>query len=129
MADAIEGITTAALTLALDAASLRQQAISANIANADVPGYQPMAVDFESQLDVAQRSLDEGFRLDMNSLSGVVPRLVADGELQPTGLSPKVTLDVEMARLAQNGVQFQALTTALNKQFALMSIAVNDGKK
>ncbi len=129
MTQGIEGITTAALSLALDAASMRQQAIAANIANADVPGYQPMAVDFESRLDDAQRKLDSGKPLEMDDLSGIAPRFVADASLQPTGLSPKVTLDLEMARLAQNGVQFQALTTALSRHFQVMSLAVNDGKK
>jgi flagellar basal-body rod protein FlgB len=129
MNEGIERITTAALSLALDAATMRQQAIAANIANADVPGYQPVTVDFESQLDTAQRTLDEGGRLDMNALGDVAPRVVADLQMQPAGLSPKVTLDMEMARLAQNGVQYQALTTALNKQFALMALAVNDGKR
>lgn len=129
MSESIEAVTTAALSVALDAASLRQQAIAANIANADVPGYRPMAVDFESQLDNAQRALEDGGRLDMAALAGIEPRLVADPQIQPAGLSPKVTLDLEMAHLAENGVRFQALTTALNKQFALMSLAVNDGKR
>ena len=129
MTEGIERITTAALSLALDAAAMRQQAIAANIANADVPGYQPVTVDFESQLDTAQRALDEGGRIDMNMLADVSPRVVNELSLQPSDLSPRVTLDMQMAQLAQNGVQYQALTTALNKQFALMSLAVNDGKR
>lgn len=129
MTEGIERVTTAALSLALDAAALRQQAISANIANADVPGYQPVTVDFESQLDTAQRVLGEGGGLDMNMLADVSPRIVNETQLQPTGLAPHVTLDLQMAQLAQNGVQYQALTTALNKQFALMSLAINDGKR
>jgi flagellar basal-body rod protein FlgB len=129
MTEGIERITTAALSLALDASAMRQQAIAANIANADVPGYQPVTVDFESQLDTAQRALYEGGRLDMNMLADVSPRLVNEVQLQPADLAPHVTLDMQMAQLAQNGVQYQALTTALNKQFALMSLAVNDGKR
>ena len=129
MTEGIERVTTAALSLALDAAALRQQAISANIANADVPGYQPVTVDFESQLDTAQRVLGEGGGLDMNMLADVSPRIVNEAQLQPTDLAPHVTLDLQMAQLAQNGVQYQALTTALNKQFALMSLAINDGKR
>lgn len=129
MTQGIEGITNAALSLALDAASMRQQAIAANIANADVPDYQPMAVDFESQLESARRNLDDGRALSFGDLDGVTPRFAADPTLQPAGLSPKVALDLQMAALAQNGVQFQALTTALNKQFAMLSLAVNDGKK
>ncbi len=129
MTQGIEGITNAALALALDAASMRQQAIAANIANADVPDYQPMAVDFESQLATAQRDLGDGRALTLADLDGVAPRMTADTTLQPAGMSPKVAIDLQMAALAQNGVQFQALTTALNKQFAMLSLAVNDGRK
>ena len=129
MTQVIEGITNAALSLALDAASMRQQAIASNIANADVPDYRPMAVDFESQLESAQRDLDDGRALSMGDLDGVAPRFAADPTLQPAGLSPRVALDMQMAALAQNGVQFQALTTALNKQFAMLSLAINDGRK
>lgn len=129
MTEGIEGVTTAALALALDAASLRQQAIAANIANADVEGYQPMTVDFESQLDAAQRDLGDGRMIAMDSLAGVAPRLAPDAPTGATGLPAKVSLDIEMARMAQNGVQYQALATALGKHFALMSLAVNDGRK
>jgi flagellar basal-body rod protein FlgB len=129
MTEAIEGVTTAALALALDAAAMRQQAIAANIANADVAGYQPVAVDFESQLEAARRSIDDGGRLDMDTIRDVEPRFVEDAPPQPSGLSPRVLLDMEMANLTRNGVQYQALTAALNKQFALLSLAVNDGKR
>lgn len=129
MTEGIEGVTTASLALALDAASLRQQAIAANIANADVEGYQPMTVDFESQLDAAQRELGDGRGVSMESLAGVAPRLVPDMSTDATGLPAKVSLDIEMARLAQNGVQYQALASALGKHYALMALAVNDGKK
>lgn len=129
MNEGLEGITTSALILALDAASLRQQAIAANIANAEVDGYQPMKVDFEAQLDAAQRDLDGGGSISAGSLAGVAPRLVPDAGASPLGLPAKVSLDIEMAHLAQNGVQYQALLSALGKQFALMALAVNDGKK
>jgi flagellar basal-body rod protein FlgB len=129
MTQGIEGITTAALALALDAASLRQQAIAANIANAGTDGYQPVAVDFESQLDAARRELADGRTLSAESLAGVAPRLVADPAVSATGLPAQVSLDLEMAKLAQNGVQYQALAAALGKQFSLMALAVNDGKK
>jgi flagellar basal-body rod protein FlgB len=129
MTQGIEGITNAALSLALDAATMRQEAIAANIANADVPDYQPMTVDFESQLQGARTALGEGRALSPADLSGVVPRFAPDAALQPAGQAPKVALDLQMAALARNGVQYQVLTTALNKQFALMSLAINDGKK
>jgi flagellar basal-body rod protein FlgB len=129
MTAGIEGITTALLGLALDAASLRQQAIAANIANADVPGYAPMAVDFERQLDSARRDIGGTSRIDAAALSQVVPALVAEASPPSLGLSPKVMLDLEVAHLAQNGVQYQALVTGLSKHYAVLALAVGDGKK
>jgi flagellar basal-body rod protein FlgB len=59
----------------------------------------------------------------------VVPALVTDTTPQPLGLSPKVLLDLEVAHLAQNGVQYQALVTGLSKHYAVLALAVGDGKK
>ncbi len=123
----IESVTTAALTLALDAASLRQQAIAANIANADAQGYAPMRVSFEEQLDQARTSLAGGGALDAAALSGVQPRLVpaaaGDEAAEP------VRLDVEAAHLAENGVRYQVLVRGLARHLGILGIAVADGRK
>ena len=54
MREGLEAITTAALGLALDAASLRQQAIAANLANHGAEGYVAQKLDFESQMQEAR---------------------------------------------------------------------------
>ncbi|HSW24914.1 MAG TPA: flagellar basal body rod protein FlgB [Burkholderiaceae bacterium] len=127
MTPTIESITTTALTLALDAASLRQQAISTNIANVNTPGYAPMAVSFEDQLEDAKQALQATGRLDAASLAGVRP--VLHETTGAGGIAPKVLLDVEAANLAQNAVHFQALLKGLSKHMALLSSATSDGKK
>jgi len=129
MTEGIEAITTAALGLALDAASLRQQAIASNIANADTVGYEPLSVNFETQLEEARFAMQSQGRLDATSLAGVVPRLEIDRSYRSFGLSPKVLLDVEVAHMAQNAVHYQALIRGLSRHFAIMSSAVSDGKK
>lgn len=128
MTDGIEGITTAALGLALDAAALRQQASAANIANAGTADYVPVAVSFESQLAEARQMLQTHGRLDAASLAGVEPRLEA-APLDGLGLPAKVQLDVEVARMAQNAVQYQALVKGLAKHYALLAAAVTEGKR
>jgi flagellar basal-body rod protein FlgB len=130
MTPSIDAITTAALGLALDAASMRQQAIASNIANANVEGYVPLSVNFENQLEDARRTMQTGGRLDAASLADVAPQIVeADVGGSLFGVSPKVMLDVEVAHLAQNAVQYQALVKGLSRHFAVLSAAVNDGKK
>ena len=129
MTEGLEAITTTALGLALDAASLRQQAISANIANANSIDYVPVKVNFEAQLDDARQALQSNGRLDASALAGVAPKLEMDVDTTVLGLSPKVSLDIEVARMAQNAVHYQALVKGLSKHYAILSAAVNDGKK
>ncbi|HVE55122.1 MAG TPA: flagellar basal body protein [Ramlibacter sp.] len=127
MSESLEAVTATALRLALDAASLRQQAIATNIANAGTPGYVPLAVSFEDQLVDARRALGNHGRLDAASLSGVQPAL---RHLTAPGDVPKPTqLDVEAVGLAQNAVQYQALLKGLNRHYQILSAAVSDGKK
>lgn len=127
MTEGLEAITTAALGLALDAASLRQQAISANIANAGSEGYVPVRVSFEAQLEDARRALESRGFLDKTSLEGVEPGV--EPALDAAGLPAQVMLDVEMADLARNAVHYQALLRGLSRHYALLSAAVGDGKK
>ncbi|RAN48433.1 flagellar basal body protein [Herbaspirillum rubrisubalbicans] len=127
MTDAVETITTHALGLALDAASLRQQAIAANIANVGASGYVPLRVNFESQLEDARRTLASEGALDAHALDGVVPRLEARADAN--GVVSPVRLDVEMADMAQNAIQYQALLRGLSKNFSILSLAIDDGRK
>jgi flagellar basal-body rod protein FlgB len=123
----IESITTASLRLALDAATLRHQGIAQNIANANTEGYVPQALNFEVQLDRARRSLNERGQIDPAALSQVSPRL--ETARQSNGQMDKVRLDIEVANLAQNAVQYQALIKGVSRHYAILSSAVSDGKK
>jgi flagellar basal-body rod protein FlgB len=127
MTEGMEALTVKALGLALDAAGLRQQAIAANIANANTEGYAPLTVDFEQQIAHARNALQTAGRLDMASLAQVNPRVTpaVDG----TGLPVRIQLDAEVAKLSQNAVHYQALIKGLNRHYQLMSSAVSDGKK
>jgi flagellar basal-body rod protein FlgB len=126
MIDGLESITAAALGLALDAASLRQQAIAANIANYATDGYIPQKLDFQSQMQEARRTLDADGRVDAFALAGVQLRL--EPMLDAQGQPAKVHLDEQIADMAQNSVQYQVLARALNRHFAILSSAVSDGK-
>ena len=123
----IEAMTTATLSLALDAASLRQQAIASNIANADVIDYQPQEVRFETQLSQARESLRRNGSVDAFSLTDVQLTMtpMANNSLQKS----RSPLDAEVAKLAQNTLHYQALIKGLNKHFALLSSAISEGKK
>lgn len=127
MTEGIEAVTTTMMGLALDAASLRQRVAAANIANVDTAGYATMKVSFEAQMADVRRSLSGNDRLDSASIEVMQPKL--EPALDMAGLPAKVMLDVEVANMAQNAVQYQALVRGLAKHYAILSSAVSDGKK
>ena len=64
-----EAITVEMAKLALDAASLRHQAIAHNIANANSPGFAPVRVSFEDQLGAVRAALRDPFTAGSSSIS------------------------------------------------------------
>ena len=127
MTDGIETVTRSVLALALDAASLRQQAISANIANANTSGYVPQRVSFEDQLVDARRGMAQTGRVDAFALGDVRPRM--ESVVDSQGVPAQVQLDMEAADMARNAVQYQALVKGLSRHFAILSMAAGDGRK
>ena len=124
-----EAVTLSALRLAMDAVALRQQALAANIANANTPGYQPVDVDFDAQLEGARLSLANEGRIDPATLAGVAPRLQPERVAGLPGAASSVQLDREVASMVQNAIRFQALSRGMGRQFAILTEAVSDGRK
>jgi len=127
MLQGIEAITTQALGLALDAASLRQQVIAANIANANTIGYLPQQLSFGEQLEQIRAEIKNSGSLSAGSLTALLPTLTVT--LDARGLPARVRLDEEMAAMAQNTVQYQALIKGLNRHFSILATAASDGKR
>lgn len=125
--ESLEAITRTAVSLALDAASLRHQAIAANIANAGAVDRQPLRLDFESQLDDIRRDLAERGSVSPAALAAVQPRLVP--ALDADGQPLSIRLDREMADMSANAVQYQALLRGLSRHFAVLYSAASDGRK
>jgi len=94
---------------------LRETALTNNIANADTPNYQRQDVNFESQLQSAMGS-GEG-----------VEQLQFQTETVPTEAGPNgsaVSVDQESAHLAENGLDYQALTDVLNTRNGIVRSAI-----
>ena len=123
----LEAVTTATLSLALEAASRRQQAIAANIANAGTEGYTPVRLAFEAHLAEARQTLKDKGSVDPFALAGV--RMELEPVLDASGQPAKVQLDVEVAEMARNAVQYQALTQGLSRHLSILAAAAADGKK
>lgn len=120
MTQSIEALTTASLSLALDAATVRQQVIAANIANANVQGYTAKTVTFDAVMAgaFADTSGFDAATLDAR----ISPRLDADGRPHA------VQIDSEMTELSLNQLRYQTLVSGLNKHLSVLSVAIADGK-
>lgn len=117
----IDSNTTSLLGLALDAAAMRQQALAQNIANANTPGYQRVGVSFESRLAALRDGASQAAPPSLSDLSHYRPAFeTIDGP---------VALDVEVAGLSENALHQHALLKALTKHFALIGLAINEGKR
>lgn len=97
------------VSLALDAALMRQTAITSNVAHVNTQGYQAMSVNFEEQLNLLSSSDDSNINIK--------PIYVQDD-------SP-VKLDEQVALSVQNATQYRALIKGLNHQLAIMELAVH----
>lgn len=120
--------TAPLVQLALDAAALRHMAIASNIANAGSPGYRPQRVNFEEQLGAVRAALADGEVVGESSLRNVQPFL-ENAPGVANGLSSVGALDMEVARLSQNTLHYQALLRALSRHTVILSTAINEGRR
>lgn len=121
---------------ALDAASLRQQVISNNIANASSPNFSGQTVAFEEELMKAMDarksdkelggvfavSLEDGDDPDMAIGGGSEPGSVR-AKVMDTG--QKVDLNNEMAGLAKNQIHYNMLSDGLGGFFKAINGVVD----
>lgn len=123
MSSPTEAVTNSLMKLALDGAAMRHQAIAANIANATTRGYAPVRVDFEHQLQSARSRLEAG-----EGTASVADDFAAS-TVATSDAGATVAVDLEVAQLAQNVVQYQALLKGLSKRMSILAMAINEGKR
>ena len=116
------------LDKAADAAWLRNDAISNNIANVDTPGYKRQDVNFEIQLQRAIRSNqydsidDKVANVKMNRLNPVTYRDHAGFSYRLDGNN--VDIDTENVELASNQLRYQGLTDSISQEFANLQMVM-----
>jgi flagellar basal-body rod protein FlgB len=120
----VDNNLTALLSLALDAAQMRQQAIAQNIANVNTPGYQRISVSFERHIAQLTADATGGAPPSLADLSNYRPQIE-----YASGAEGAVQLDQELAAMSETVLHHQALLKALNKQFELIGLAINEGKR
>lgn len=121
----------------LDLRRKRTNVVTANIANAETPGYRAIGYDFEEQLQ-ALSGTNEPF--PMKASNGKHFRnnhTEADGTIHPdVFLRPSesvsqdgntVDVDKEMGILAKNQILYQATVELLNRRIGTLRYAVTSG--
>jgi flagellar basal-body rod protein FlgB len=127
MQGGIESLTVPALSLALDAAVMRQQAIASNIANAHTVGYVPQRLSFEAEISRAWQSQSEAAAAPSPNVLALRVRSEPVAADQTSGGA--VHLDQEIAALAQNSTHYQVLLRGLNRHLSVLASAVSEGKR
>lgn len=120
------------LQSALDASSLRQQAISHNIANAETPRYKAKKVVFEDILKqhLTTQSRFVGTRTDprhlvIGSHVGIPdPMIMEDTETVMQNNGNNVDIDQEMTQMGKNALWYNTLSQQINSEFQKLSIAI-----
>lgn len=126
--DALFDKTMPGLEKALDLTYRRNEAISANIANAETPMYRAVDLNFSSELERAFGKMDSQVvktnprHLDLTESSGA--HLMADlsGTTKPDGNN--VDIDLQMGRLAQNSSKYSQAANLVRKKFQLIGQAI-----
>jgi len=105
----------------LDAAALRQEAIAANIANAETPGYRRLDVNFDFA-DQLRSSLRTG---ELDRTMEIKPKLVEDTHartVRPDGNT--VEIEHELLAMNRNAAEYDYLTEIVSRNIKQLKLAI-----
>ena len=124
---------------ALDAAWLRNDVLSHNLANVDTPRYNRKDVDFESYMRSALREdLDDlivhrkhNFKMGKQTdLSSVRPAITEDYNSMAMRIDGNnVDVDAEMAQMAKNTIKYNTVTENINGKFTKLKHVITEGRR
>src|SRR5437762_7576899 len=107
--------------------SKRQQALAANVANLDTPGYRAKDYSFEQELSsLAMNATSKGHIKPMDDTTTARVFDVGTTE-KPNGNN--VDLEREMTEITKNGMQYITLVQYLNQKIRSLRAAINEGGK
>ena len=133
MLDSIFDRTVSGLTKAMDLAWKRNEAIAANIANAETPQYRAVDLNFGSELARAFDSKEQqdllrtdSQHLDVTNKSEA--KLVSDYSGTTKADGNNVDIDMQMVSLAQNSGDFANAAQLIRRQIGLVRTAIREGR-
>lgn len=128
------------LELSLRVRSARHEILSANVANADTPGYRPRELDFKTVMETAVGSGSDGRTgpagrrdIDPKLATELLPSMVYQVEDQRHGEDRldgnAVSLDRQMALLTENALAHETSLTLLSRTLAGLRYAIGEGRR
>jgi len=124
---------------ALDAAWLRNEVLSHNIANVDTPTYMRKDVDFEKYL---RNALDSGlddlivhrrhnFRFNAKpDIESLHPKINEEYNTMAMRIDGNnIDIDEEMAQMAKNTIRYNTMIQSVNSKFANIKHVISEGRR
>lgn len=96
---------------------------SRNIASANVPGANPMRIDFSSQIDALKNILNSN--VDEQSLKQILSQPFEQVATKNLSVSGGVQLDSEVADLTSAELRYKTLAEALSRKLSIHSLAAS----
>lgn len=120
-------LTTDAVRLAMNMARVRAEVASANIARTDLPGSVPQRADFSTAMGLLRQAAAEP-SMSGDRLQAMTPAVLRASVHTDTAVADASSgLEGDVAELETAGADFQTLSTALSRRFALMQLAMAGG--
>jgi flagellar basal-body rod protein FlgB len=126
------------LSRSLDFRAQRNNLLASNIANIETPGYKAKDLVFENALGEALKSQEPGPMVTTNPrhldgrnatpLDLVQPQTILSANPVGSVDGNSVDLDREMAKLAENQVDYQALTSMISHKFMQLRSVIREGE-
>lgn len=129
--------TMVVLDKALDTASVRQSVLAHNIANVNTPGYKRSVVSFEESLQQALGTKKKmqitanqpGHLKGAKPLNDISPQVQVDYTSSLRKDGNNVNMDMEMAQLAANSINYQTAVNRLNGKISTLRYVINEGRR
>lgn len=105
--------------------SRRQQALAANVANMDTPGYRAKDYSFKEEMQSLAMTATSGNHIAPVEAASIARIYEVDTPEKPNGNS--VNLDRELTEITKNGLQYITLVQFLNHRIRTLRAAITDG--
>jgi flagellar basal-body rod protein FlgB len=132
------GFTHQLLELSMRARAARHEVLSANIANADTPGFRPRDLDFASVVRTAmelddrpisrEQQMDEILSRPLASEAIYEPLTGGERHGEERFDGNRVSLDGQIALLNENALSYEANLTLFSRALAKLRYVISDGR-